>query len=139
MKRALFGTIVNILAAVAAIFGLVQYFTNAGTNYFKNLGTNPGVIAATVIAIAAILVWCFLGEEKTTWKDILPIAAPALLMFALLTLANSRINGIAAIMTFENNAANMADLQSALEALASLAVAAVFACLASFFSVKKKA
>ncbi len=139
MKRALFGTILNILAVVAACFGLVQYFTNAGTNYFKNIGTNPAIIAATVIAIAALLVWCFLGEEKTTWKDILPIAAPALLMFALLTLANSRINGIAAIMTFENNAANMADLQSALDALASLAFAAVFACLAAFFSVKKKA
>ncbi len=139
MKRALFGTIVNLLAVVAAIYGLVKYFTNAGTNYFKNLGTNPLVIGAVVLAIAAILIWCFLGEEKTTWKDILPIAAPALLMFALLTLANSRINGIAAIMTFENNAANMADLQSALEALASFAVAAVFACLASFFSVKKKA
>lgn len=139
MKRALFGTIVNLLAVFAAIYGLVKYFTNAGTNYFKNLGKNPLVIGAVVLAVAAILIWCFLGEEKTTWKDILPIAAPALLMFALLTLANSRINGIAAIMTFENNAANMADLQSALDALASLAFAAVFACLASFFNVKKKA
>ena len=139
MKRALFGTIVNILAVIAAVFGLVQYFTNAGTNYFKNLGTNPAVIGAAAAAIAALLIWCFLGEEKTSWKDILPIAAPALLMFALLTLVNSRINGIAAIMTFENNAANMADLQSALYAIGGLAVAAVLACLASFFSVKKKA
>ncbi|MEE3458074.1 MAG: hypothetical protein VZQ82_08550, partial [Lachnospiraceae bacterium] len=98
MKRALFGTILNILAAAAACFGLVQYFTNAGTNYFKNIGTNPAIIATAVLAIAALLVWCFLGEEKTTWKDILPIVAPALLMFALLTLVNSRINGVAAIM-----------------------------------------
>ena len=139
MKRALFGTILNILAVVAACFGLVQYFTNAGTNYFKNIGTNPAIIATAALAIAALLVWCFLGEEKTTWKDILPIAAPALLMFALLTLVNSRINGVAAIMTFENNAANMADLQSALYAIGGLAAAAVLACLASFFSVKKKA
>lgn len=137
MKRALFGTIVNALAVIAACFGLVQYFTNAGTTYFKGLGTNPAVIAATVIAIAALVVWCLLGEARTTWKDILPIAAPALLMFALLTLLNSRINGIAAIMTFENNAANMADLQSALYALGGLGVAAVLACLAAFFSVKK--
>jgi hypothetical protein len=58
-------------------------------------------------------------------------------MFALLTLVNSRVNGIAAIMTFENNAANMADLQSALVAIGALAAAALLACLAAFFSVKK--
>jgi hypothetical protein len=46
-------------------------------------------------------------------------------------------NGIAAIMTFENNAANMADLQSALVAIGALAAAALLACLAAFFSVKK--
>ena len=137
MKRALFGTIVNLLAVVAAIYGLVKYFTNAGTNYFKNLGTNPLVIGAVVLAVAAILIWCFLGEEKTTWKDILPIAAPACLIVAALTLVNSRINGVAAIMTFENNAQNMADLQSAIIAIAALVIAA--ACLAAFFSVKKKA
>jgi len=139
MKRALFGTIVNALAVIAAVFGLIQYMTNAGTNYFKGLGTNPAVIGATVVAIAAIVVWCLLGEARMTWKDILPIAAPSLLMFALLTLVNSRINGIAAIMTFENNAANMADLQSALYAIGGLGVAAVLACLAAFFSVKKQA
>ena len=135
MKRALFGTIVNLLAVVAAIYGLVKYFTNAGTNYFKNLGTNPLVIGAVVLAVAAILIWCFLGEEKTTWKDILPIAAPALLMFALLTLANSRINGIAAIMTFENNAQNMADMQSAISGMMAMAAAVGVSWLAAFFDI----
>lgn len=139
MKRSILGIIVNLLAVIAACFGLMQYFTNAGTTYFKGLGTSPAVIGAVAAAIAALLVWCFLGEPKATWKDILPIAAPALLMFGLLTLVNSRVNGIAAIMTFENNAANMADLQSALMAIGGLAAAAVLACLAAFFNVKKEA
>lgn len=137
MKRSIPGMVMNLLAAAAACFGLMQYFTNAGTTYFKGLGTNPAVIGAAAAAIAALLVWTLIGGAKPSWKDILPIAAPALLMFALLTLVNSRVNGIAAIMTFENNAANMADLQSALVAIGALAAAALLACLAAFFSVKK--
>jgi hypothetical protein len=129
--------VMNLLAVAAACVGLAQYFTNAGTTYFKGLGTNPTVIGAAGAAITALLIWTLIGEARPTWKDILPIAAPALLMFALLTLVNSRVNGIAAIMTFENNAANMADLQSALVAIGALAAAALLACLAAFFSVKK--
>ena len=139
MKRAIVGMIVNLLAAVAACIGLVQYMTNAGTNYFKGLGTNPLIVSSVAVAVVALLVWCFLGEAKPTWKDILPIVAPALLIFAALTLVNSRVNGIAAIMTFENNAQNMADLQSALDSIAALLIAAGLACLAAFFRVRKEA
>lgn len=58
---------------------------------------------------------------------------------AALTLVNSRINGVAAIMTFENNAQNMADLQSAIIAIAALVIAAVLAAFTAFFDVKKEA
>ena len=137
MKRSIAGIVMNLLAVAAACVGILQYFVNAGTNYFKGLGTNPAIIGAAGAAIAALLVWTLIGEARPTWKDILPIAAPALLMFALLTLVNARVNGIAAIMTFENNAANMADLQSALVAIGAFAAAALLACLAAFFSVRK--
>ena len=42
-------------------------------------------------------------------------------------------------MTFENNAQNMADLQSAIVAIAALVAAAVLASFTAFFDVKKEA
>ena len=139
MKRALFGSIKTVITIVAAVVGLINYITNSNTNYFAGLGKDPVVIGCAVLAIAALALWLVLGNPKITWTDILPVAAPALLIVAALTLVNSRINGVAAIMTFENNAQNMADLQSAIVAIAALVVAAVLAALNAFFDVKKEA
>ena len=138
MKRSAFGTFINLLAIAAACAGLAFYYINSNTTYFANLGKNSIVFGTAGAAILLLLIWCAAGGASTTWKDLLPIASPALLMFSFLTLLNSRINGIAAVMTFENNEQNMADLQSAIIALAALAAAAILACLASFFSIKKK-
>lgn len=137
MKRAIFGTIVNILAAAAGVVGIVYYIINANTTYFSGLGINPVVIGCVAAGIVAVLFWCFAGEPKKTWKDILPIIAPALFICGMLTLVNSRVNGIAAIMTFENNAQNMAYLQSCFVALGAMAAAAVLSCIAAFCNVKK--
>ena len=139
MKRALFGSILTVITIVAAVVGLINYITNSNTNYFAGLGKDPVVIGCAVLAIAALALWLVLGNPMITWTDILPVAAPALLIVAALTLVNSRINGIAAIMTFENNAQNMADLQSGIVAIAALVVAAVLAVLNAFFDVKKEA
>ena len=139
MKRAIFGSIMTVITIVAAVVGLVNYITNSNTTYFAGLGKDPVVIGCTVIGIAALALWLVLGEPNASWKDILPIAAPACLIVAALTLVNSRINGVAAIMTFENNAQNMADLQSAIIAIAALVAAAVLAAFTAFFDVKKEA
>lgn len=139
MKRALFGSIMTVITIVAAVIGLINYITNANTTYFSGLGKDPVVIGCAVLAIAALALWLVLGEPKASWKDILPVIAPACLIVAALTLVNSRINGIAAIMTFENNAQNMADLSSALTAIAALVAAAVLAAFTAFFDVKKEA
>ncbi len=139
MKRALFGSIMTVITIVAAVVGLINYITNSNTTYFAGLGKDPVVIGCAVVAIAALAVWLVLGNPKAAWTDILPVAAPALLVVAALTLVNSRINGVAAIMTFENNAQNMADLQSAIVAIAALVAAAVLAALNAFFDVKKEA
>lgn len=139
MKRAIFGSIMTVITIVAAVVGLVNYITNSNTTYFAGLGKDPVVIGCTVIGIAALALWLVLGEPKASWKDILPVAAPVCLIVAALTLVNSRINGVAAIMTFENNAQNMADLQSAIVAIAALVAAAVLAALTAFFDVKKEA
>ena len=139
MKRALFGSIMSVITIVAAVVGLINYITNSNTTYFAGLGKDPGVIGCAAAAIAALALWLVLGNPKAAWTDILPVAAPALLIVAALTLVNSRINGVAAIMTFENNAQNMADLQSAIVAIAALVAAAVLAALNAFFDVKKEA
>ena len=139
MKRAIFGSAVTVIAVIAAVVGFANYIINSNTNYFAGLGKDPVVIGASVVAIAALAAWFFVGEAKASWKDILPIAAPACLIVAALTLVNSRINGIAAIMTFENNAQNMADLGSAITAIGALVCAAVLAAFAAFFDVKKDA
>ncbi|HAB93822.1 MAG TPA: hypothetical protein DCF49_03500 [Lachnospiraceae bacterium] len=139
MKRALFGSIMTVITIVAAVVGLINYITNSNTNYFAGLGKDPVVIGCALLAIAALALWLVLGNPKAAWTDILPVAAPVLLIVAALTLVNSRINGVAAIMTFENNAQNMADLQSAIVAIAALVAAAVLAALNAFFDVKKEA
>ena len=139
MKRSYFGTIVSLLAVCAACVGLIAYMMNAGTTYFVGLGKNTLVICSLIVGILALLLWVAMGEANVTWKDILPLAAPSLFMFGFLTLLNSRINGIAAIMTFEANEANMSDLKSALVALVAMAIAALLACIAAFANVKKQA
>ncbi|MBP3877129.1 MAG: hypothetical protein J6E44_04130 [Lachnospiraceae bacterium] len=139
MKRAIFGSAMTVITIAAAAVGLIFYIMNAGTTYFSGLGKDPVVIGASAAGIVVLALWLVLGEAKASWKDLLPVAAPACLIVAALTLVNSRINGIAAIMTFENNAQNMADLQSAIIAIAALIIAAVLAAFTAFFDVKKEA
>ena len=129
----------TVITIVAALVGLVNYIMNSNTTYFSGLGKDPIVIGGAVLGIAALALWLVLGEPKAFWKDILPVLAPVCLIVAALSLVNSRINGIAAIMTFENNAQNMADLQSGIIAIAALIAAAVLAVFTAFFDVKKEA
>ena len=139
MKRALFGSIMTVITIVVAVVGLANYIMNSNTTYFSGLGKDPLVIGGAALGIAALVLWLVLGEPKASWKDILPMLAPVCLIVAALNLVNSRINGVAAIMTFENNAQNMADLQSAIVAIAALIAAAVLAVFTAFFDVKKEA
>lgn len=138
MKKGL-GFFCSILTAVVALVGLVFYFINSNTNYFVGLGKDNIIIGGAVIGIALLCAWAFFGESTASWKDILPVLAPACLIVSALMLVNSRINGVAAIMTFENNAQNQADLKSAIVAIAALLIAALLATITAFFEVKKEA
>ena len=122
------------LSAVLAIVGLVFYFINCNTNYFIADGVNPGVIGCTVAAIVVeVLLIAVAQKGQKTWMDILPVAAPVLLMVGFVLFLVSRINAIAAIMTFTNSAENMADLQSCIISLACLLIGCIVAVFASFF------
>ncbi len=137
MKRGMLGTIVSGIAAILAVLGLVFYIINTNTTYFSGLGKDTVVITTSVAAVITLLLWVILGEAKNSWKDLFSIVSPALLMVGFLTLLNSRINGIAAIMTFEANDANMADMKSAIIAMVLLFAAAIIAAVSSFFQVRK--
>ena len=78
-------------------------------------------------------------KGQKTWMDILPVAAPVLLMVSFVLFLVSRVNAIAAIMTFTNSAENMADLQSCIISLGCLLVGTIVAVVASYFDVSKAA
>lgn len=130
------GLILTAASAVLAVVGLVFYMTNTKTTYFSALGVDTAIVGCVVAAIACQVVSIIVGMKGTPmWADILPVAASVLLVAGVMTFAASRINGIAAIMTFENNAQNMADMQSAINGMVVLAVAVAVSWLAAFFDV----
>lgn len=130
------GLILTAAACVLAVVGLVFYLNNTKTTYFSALGVNTAVVGCIVAAIACMVVSVIVGLKGTpVWADILPIAASVLLVAGVMNFAATRINGIAAIMTFENNAQNMADMQSAIRGMVVLAIAVAVSWLAAFFDV----
>ncbi|MCR5100871.1 MAG: hypothetical protein K6B41_05875 [Butyrivibrio sp.] len=136
-KKITAGMITSCIALILSIVGFVAYIINSNTAYFSNLGKNPTVILALLIAIVALAAWVFIGKESPAWTDILPVIAPACLFVAGITLLNTRINGMAAIMTFTNNAQNMSDMSSAIVAIVAIVIAAIIGIVSAFFDVKK--
>ena len=138
MKKSV-GFFMTILSAAAAAVGAVAYFMNCQTNYFINLGVDPVVMGCAVAAIVLQVVYIVMTQKGSQlWTDVLAVLPPVLLIVATITLAGSRISGIASIMTFENNAQNMADLTSAIVGIAACLIAAVIGIAASFFDTVKE-
>lgn len=133
------GLYLTVLSTAAAVVGTVAYVMNCRTNYFINLGVDPVVIGCAVAAIALQVVYLAATQKsRALWTDILAVLPPVLLIIATITLAGSRISGIASIMTFENNAQNMADLSSAIVGIAACLIAALVGIVASFFDTVKE-
>lgn len=137
LKKQSAGFYLTAITAIASVVGFVFYMVNCGTNYFKNLGTDPVVIGCTLAAIVAQVLYLLLAQKENLVSDVLPVISGVTLVVALTSFVMSRVNGIAAIMTFTNNAQNMADLTSAIVAIAALAVAMILNMVAAFFVVRK--
>ncbi len=135
------GAIMTGLTAIVIVVALVLYLQNCGTNYFTNMGVNSTVVACLVIAaiLEALMVILSMIMGAKPYLDILPVASGVLTAVAAVEFIGSRIAGAASIMTFENNAENMADLQNAIVAMAVCVVALLFVIVASFFRVVKEA
>ena len=107
------GFILSLLTAIAGVVGLVFCMVNANTDSFRKIGTSPVVIACAVIAIVTLVV-------------------------AAAQFISPRVNTIASIMSFTNNAQTMADLSSAIYGTAALLIAVVLNIIAAFTNVTKE-
>ena len=104
------GLVLSVITVLVTVAGLVLYMMNCKTNYFV----------------------------KTTGTDnTIPVACGVLTAYALIAFVGSRIAAIGSIMTFENNAQNMADLKGAIIGMIVCAVALIFTIISSFFKVVK--
>lgn len=134
------GLYLTAISAIAGLVGLIAYVMNCGTSYFSKLGMSPLVVSLLAVAVLLELVVIVVGLKGTPmWADILPIGSTVLLMLGAIQLLSIRVNGIAAVMTFENNASNMADMTSAIVAIAACLIAGIVSIIASFFDITKEA
>ena len=133
------GLILSVITALVTVLGLVLYMINCKTNYFINSGVNNAVVAC--LAVAAILeIVMIVASVKMGAKpvlDIIPVVCGVLTAYALIQFLGSRIAAIGSIMTFENNAQNMADLKGAIIGMIVCAVAMICTIISSFFKVVK--
>lgn len=139
LKKQSVGFFITILSGIVMLAGIILYFINCNTNYFSNLGINMAVVVCGVVGIVGQITYVALNEkeEVPVAAEILPIVNSALFMFATVTFIGSRVYGLASIITFENNAANMADLTNAITGMAVCLAAVILAIISSFFNVKK--
>lgn len=133
------GLILNAITILVTCAGLILYIMNCNTNYFANMGVDTAVViclaAALILEVVMVVGSLKMGAKPVL--DILPIASGVLTAFAAIRFIGSRIAGAASIMTFENNAENMADLNGAICAMAVCVVALVCVIITSFFKVVK--
>ena len=139
LKKQSAGFFITILSSIVMLVGIILYFINCNTNYFSNLGVNMVVVVCGVVGTLGQIVYVVLNEKDkiSIATELLPVINSVLLMFATVTFIGSRVYGFASIITFENNAANMADLTNAITGMVVCLAAVILAIISSFFNVKK--
>lgn len=140
LKKQSAGFYLSVLSILLVVVGTVLYFGNCKTAYFANLGVNKIVAVCFIVAIICEIVFV-VGNELMGSKmifDIFPVLTAVLLVVGTITFVSTRVNGIAAIMTFSNNESTMADLNNTIVAIAFCAIAILFSIVTSFFKVVKE-
>lgn len=138
MKNKSVGFYLTIITLFLAVAALVCYITNCRTAYFANYGISKSVVICMAAGAAAELIVMVSGKgTPKIWKDFFPVAGAVLLMTAAIQFTGLRINEAAFIMTFQKNASNVADLQSAIAGIACCLVASLTGMCAAFFDVEK--
>ena len=132
------GLILSLLTAVAGAVGLGFCIVNDGTDSFRKIGTSPVVIGCAVIAILALVLRVVLDKKLAIAADAMSVVAGITLVVAAVQFISPRVNTIASIMTFTNNAQTMADLSSAIYGTAALLIAVVLNIIAAFTNVNEQ-
>lgn len=133
------GLFLTALTVVIAVVGFAAYMVNTGTNYYAKMGVSSAVVGCLIVGILAEAAVILVGLKGTPqWADILPVCGSVALMTGVVMLLSARANNLAAVFTFENSAANMADTTSCIVAIAATVVAALFAIVSAFFDVTKE-
>ena len=101
-------------------------------------GLIPVVIGCAVIAILALVLRVVLDKKLTIAADAMSVVAGITLVVAAAQFISPRVNTIASIMTFTNNAQTMADLSSAIYGTAALLIAVVLNIIAAFTNVNEQ-
>lgn len=134
------GLFITCIAAIAAVVGVVAYMVNTGTNYYAKMGVDAAVLVLLILGIVAEALAVVIGfKGASIIGDALPVVASVLMTAGVMMLLNARINNLAAVFTFENSAANMADTTSCIVAIAACVVAMLTSIIASFFDITKEA
>lgn len=140
IKKQAIGFYLTVSTVILAIAGIIFYLINCNTSYFVNFGIKGSIVACIIVAIileVSFIVSASVKSEKN-YFDILPVASCVLLMAALVMFISSRVNSIASIMTFENNAQTMSDLSSAIIGMVLCLVAVIVSIISSFFNIVKE-
>lgn len=139
-KKTGLGAIFTILTIIVSVVALVLYLQNCKTNYFMNMGVNQTVVISLAVVIIAEVLFIGLSLKlgPIPYLDILPVIAGVCSAVAAIQFIGNRIAGAASIMTFENNAENMADLQNAIVAMVVCVLAMLCVIVSSFFKVVKE-
>jgi hypothetical protein len=134
------GLYIACVSIIAALVSLIAYMMNTKTNYYAKMGVDMGVVLCLVAGIALIVGRVVMGmKNETIVTDALTVCASVLLTVGLVMLLNARVNNLAAVFTFENSAANMADTTSCIIAIAAALIAMIISIISSFFDITKEA
>jgi len=140
LKKQSAGFFVTLLAIILAFVSVIFYLINCNTAYFATYGTDHSIVAMIIIAIVIEIAY-ITGSElvySNLILDILPCASSIVLVLAFISFVQSRVNSIASIMTFQNNAQTMADLSSAIIGMVFCFLAIVVCVISSFFRMVKE-
>ena len=138
-KKASAGMYIACVAAVLALVGLIAYLINTGTAYYAKMGVDAAVVLCLLLAAFLSAARIVVGMKgNPMWADLLPVLAVVFSVVGFMMLVNARVNNIAAVMTFENSASNMADSVSCFVAIGAALVAMIASFVASFFDVTKE-
>lgn len=140
MKRSISaGLVITCLAVVAALVGIVAYVINTGTNYYAKMGVDTTLLILLIVGVLAEVLTIVVGlKGESLVGDILPVVGSVLLTAGMVMLVSVRVSNLAAVFTFENSAANMADTTSCIVAIAACVVAMLVSIVAAFFDITKE-